>query len=340
MVLRSVLAAAAASAVSFSAGAAYADGMPDSGGTPGAPLTVSEYIGVADWSGFYVGGQVGGAWSTTDWQQSTATTSIQLEPLLSAPARASTPMGRSGYPRRLQSTDRLLGVRPGAGRQLDRSRPGSREPVLSRTRRIHRREFVIGSITGRIGYTWDRWQWYAKGGWAYGNADMTLNDQVNGIVASDNSWANGWIIGGGVEYFLWPSISLGLTYDYIDLDLKGEGDLLSCAGCGALVPGLDSDIITQSVMARMSFYLTPEDEPASPGYATSRASRARVCCRLPPSRKNERRGGTLVFRHRLDRQPEAHGGNSPVSVIATSAIQTTITAFAKAGSKRSRPRPA
>ena len=88
---------------------------------------------------------------------------------------------------------------------------------------------------------------------------MTLNDQVNGIVASDDTWASGWIIGGGVEYFLWPSISLGLTYDYIDLDLKGEGDLLSCAGCGALVPGLDSDIITQSVMARMSFYFTPED---------------------------------------------------------------------------------
>ena len=69
VVLRSVLAAAAASAVWFNAGAAHADGMPDSGGTPGAPLTVSEYIGVADWSGFYVGGQVGGAWSKTDWQQ-------------------------------------------------------------------------------------------------------------------------------------------------------------------------------------------------------------------------------------------------------------------------------
>jgi outer membrane immunogenic protein len=253
-VLRSTLAATIAGVASLGAGPAAADG------TPGAPLTVSEYIGVADWSGFYVGGQVGGAWSKTDWQQVNPNYFNSIGAVVIGTGSSFDADGAIG------------GILGGYNQQIGRWVFGLELAAnwtdLSHTRAspffpgrdvFTAESSFIGSITGRVGYTWDRWQWYAKGGWAYGNAKMSLNDQVAGIVASDDSWANGWIIGGGVEYFLWPSISLGLTYDYIDLDLKGEGDLLNCAGCGALAPALDSDIITQSVMARMSFYFTPED---------------------------------------------------------------------------------
>ena len=254
-VLRSSLAATVAAMAWLGAGPAAADG------TPGAPLTVSEYIGVADWSGFYVGGQVGGAWSKTDWTQVNPNYFNTIGAIV------------VGTGSSFDADGALGGILGGYNQQIGRWVFGLELAAnwtdLSQTRAspffvrdVYTTESSwIASITGRVGYTWDRWQWFVKGGWASGDTTLTLNDQVAGIVATQDAWAHGWIIGGGVEYFLWPSISVGLTYDYIDLDLNGEN--ISCPGCGVGVgfgvPVIDSDIITQSVMARMSFYLTPED---------------------------------------------------------------------------------
>ena len=253
-VLRSTLAATVAGMVWLGSGPASADG------TPGAPLTVSEYIGVADWSGFYVGGQVGAAWSKTDWTQVNPNYFNTIGAIVVGTGSSFDADGviggiLGGYNQQIGRW--VFGLELAANwTDLAQTRAS---PFIPARDTFTAESTWLASITGRVGYTFDRWQWYVKGGWATGNAKMTLSDQTTGIVASEDSLTSGWIIGGGVEYFLWPSISVGLTYDYIDLDLKGEGDLVNCAGCGVLAPALDSDIITQTVMARMSFYLTPED---------------------------------------------------------------------------------
>jgi outer membrane immunogenic protein len=56
-----------------------------------APAPVSTPLPAYNWTGFYVGGNVGGAWSTTDW---TFFNGATLEPI-SQPVRAGLPAGRS-----------------------------------------------------------------------------------------------------------------------------------------------------------------------------------------------------------------------------------------------------
>lgn len=262
VVLRSALAAAAAGAVWLNAGEAYADGMLDSGGTPGAPLTVSEYIGVADWSGFYVGGQAGGAWGTIDWTHDNPNYFNTLGAVVIGTGNsfdANSAIGGivGGYN---QQIGRFVFGLELAANLTDLSQTRA-SPFFPATHVFTTESTWNASITGRVGWTWDRWLWFVKGGWAAAGNKLTLNDQAAGVVASADTWVDGWIIGGGVEYFVWPSISLGLTYDYMNLNDHGEAT--ACGGCGVGVGGgnplIDADLKTQSVMARLNFYLTPED---------------------------------------------------------------------------------
>jgi outer membrane immunogenic protein len=260
-VLRNTLAAAAAGVVWFGAGTAYADGV-ESGGTPGAPLTVSEYIGVADWSGFYVGGQVGGAWGTIDWTHDNPNFFNTLGAVV------------IGTGNSFDTSSAIGGIVGGYNQQIGRFVFGLElaynladlsqtiaSPFFPATDVFTAESTWNASITGRVGWTWDRWLWFVKGGWAAAGNKLTLTSAAAGVVASADTWVDGYIIGGGVEYFVHPGISLGLTYDYMQLNDHGEA--LACGGCGVGVGGgnplIDAELKTQAVMARLNFYLTPED---------------------------------------------------------------------------------
>jgi outer membrane immunogenic protein len=119
----------------------------------------------------------------------------------------------------------------------------------------------LATVAGRVGYAWDRWLVYGRGGWTGGDVELTLVDQGASVMASKRTWANGWTLGAGAEYRLWRHVSVGLAYDYAALDLDGEA--VACPACGTGVgfgtPVIDADHRVQSIMARMSLYLTPKD---------------------------------------------------------------------------------
>jgi outer membrane immunogenic protein len=73
----------------------------------------------------------------------------------------------------------------------------------------------LGSTTGRIGFTYDNWLFYGKGGVAYG--DVKASSPATG---SDDSWALGWIAGAGVEYGFTPKLTGRIEYDHVDLGAK------------------------------------------------------------------------------------------------------------------------
>ncbi len=68
----------------------------------------------------------------------------------------------------------------------------------------------LTSATGRLGYSWDRWMLYAKGGaaWAHDNY-VTFN-------AGDIETRFGWTVGAGVEWAFWNGWSARLEYNYYD----------------------------------------------------------------------------------------------------------------------------
>jgi opacity protein-like surface antigen len=75
------------------------------------------------------------------------------------------------------------------------------------------------------------------------------------VRANSSDWANGWIVGGGAEYAFCKSLSLGVEYDYADLDR--DHWKISCPTCpsgvGGGVPVVDGDIKVQSVTARLNY---------------------------------------------------------------------------------------
>lgn len=57
---------------------------------------------------------------------------------------------------------------------------------------------------------------YATGG--YAQAEMTITQENGGEKLSDSGWSSGWTLGGGVDFALTDSLSLGVEYLFINLD--------------------------------------------------------------------------------------------------------------------------
>jgi outer membrane immunogenic protein len=119
----------------------------------------------------------------------------------------------------------------------------------------------LATVEGRIGYSWNRLLVFGKGGWAGGNASLSLVNSATGVTASTDSFVDGWTIGGGLEYAHWPSVILGIEYDYVNLSLS---DAASCPLCpagivGGAPPSITGDATISTVMARASYLFRPED---------------------------------------------------------------------------------
>jgi outer membrane immunogenic protein len=73
----------------------------------------------------------------------------------------------------------------------------------------------LGSITGRLGYSWGPALFYAKGGYAYSDNRETLTFGGAPVAFTlDRSHRDGYTVGGGVEYLFTPNWSAKAEYQY------------------------------------------------------------------------------------------------------------------------------
>jgi outer membrane immunogenic protein len=70
------------------------------------------------------------------------------------------------------------------------------------------------SATARVGYAWDRWMLYAKGGVAGANNKYSAFDTASTYNFQGLDDRIGWTVGAGVEWALWQDWSIRLEYDY------------------------------------------------------------------------------------------------------------------------------
>ena len=76
----------------------------------------------------------------------------------------------------------------------------------------------LGSVTGRLGYTWGPALLYAKGGYAWrdgNNIGVTAAGVPQGFTTSGNR-KDGYTVGGGLEYMFAPNWSAKAEYQYYD----------------------------------------------------------------------------------------------------------------------------
>jgi outer membrane immunogenic protein len=192
------------------AGAAAASDLPTQKGPPPAP----PYFPFS-WSGFYIGGNIGGAW---EWARVTD---------VNAYAAAASP----GTVTKLNSSGVFGGAQAGYSWQFGSFVAGlegdiggmsvGRSVRLTDTRsgtRVGVNDAGYGDITARFGFAMDRALFYAKGGWAAAD-DIPSFSTVSGSFSRRTSpgLSSGGVIGAGVEYALTANWSLKAEYLYFDL---------------------------------------------------------------------------------------------------------------------------
>lgn len=185
-----------------------------------------------NWSGVYFGANVGAAWGDM-------TATDRLPPA----GGFYTPAAGLGSAFNFDSSDWIVGGQLGLQRQFGSWVVGG-ELSLSRTNidetitspyfpASDRARMNIDSLflaTLRVGYAWDRWLGYVKGGYAGGEVNLSLVDNINGVSYGQSNWQDGWTVGGGLEYALSKNIRLGVDYTYADLGSKTESGLRSNGG--------------------------------------------------------------------------------------------------------------
>lgn len=128
-----------------------------------------------NWSSFYVGSQIGGAWSDTGWHYDNRNWFNTSGPDLVGTnfgIDASGVLGGGQLGFNYQIGSWLLGVEGSlAGSGVDGSHPSPFFPALDR----YSIEIdLLANVTGRVGYARDRWLIYAKAGWAGADVELDL----------------------------------------------------------------------------------------------------------------------------------------------------------------------
>jgi outer membrane immunogenic protein len=186
----------AAALIAFAAPAAAAD-MPPRPYSKAPPPTAP--AAVYNWTGFYIGGHVGGAFAGD-------------ESLQSSDARF---LGgvQGGFDYQFAPTW-VLGVEA----QYSWLPSGNDNGVLfpAGTLVTASNNDQLGSVTGRLGYTWGPALLYAKGGYAWrDNNDISVTFAgVPQAFATSGNHKDGYTVGAGLEYMFAPNWSAKAEYQY------------------------------------------------------------------------------------------------------------------------------
>jgi outer membrane immunogenic protein len=191
---------------------------------PAAPAPYVAY----NWTGFYVGGEFG-----VGWGSSTAT-------VVTAPAITGFPVGS------MSTGDRrgaLGGIYGGYNYQINQFLVGidgdytwadltgdhtEVSPVNGDIAQHHDLVDWVATATGRVGYAWDNWLLFAKGGWAWAgfssSTDVSNSAGELGGISLSQETRDGWTVGGGFEYGFTQHLSFKVEYDYVKFETANFSD--------------------------------------------------------------------------------------------------------------------
>jgi outer membrane immunogenic protein len=258
--MKELLLAGMAAAIALAAGAAHGADLPRKP-VYKAPPPVAAPAPLFTWTGCYIGGHIGGGWGRKDW-------SVDSSDLLSSVASpAPSTFGLAaleGGPIDLGS-QKIGGFLGGAqvgcdyqfwshlmvGFQADISWASLKNSFINTSTFPGQGGFCcipltetftasttvdrFGTITGRLGYSFDRALFYMKGGAAWIHDRYVITDILTNATnnfgsllgnASLTRW--GWTVGAGLEYALIPNLSAFIEYDYLDFG-RARVDF-SCVG--------------------------------------------------------------------------------------------------------------
>jgi outer membrane immunogenic protein len=167
------------------------------------------------WTGFYLGGNIGGAWAHRDETDTFFGTNVNNGNNDGVFIGG----GQVGY--NWQVGNAVLGVEADFDGVANNNNTGTvfipaLGPVL-----VTSNNRWITTVAARFGLTNGYWLFYGKagGGWV-GNEDFTVTNLTTGSsfsISNDNS-NGGWLVGAGIEWAFAPNWSAKVEYNYLGLE--------------------------------------------------------------------------------------------------------------------------
>ncbi len=181
---------------------------------PPAPVPVAY-----NWSGFYVGGNVGFAWAETSASQF-AVNGVVPPPAPPPPVDPSFNRdgwfagGQVGWNWQAPGSPWVWGIE-GDIQGADISGSATVTSVLGTITGTADID-MFATIRGRLGYAWDRVLVYGTGGAAWARNEFTLTDGITTLSADRTH--SGWVVGGGIEWALLDNWSAKVEYQFLTFD--------------------------------------------------------------------------------------------------------------------------
>ena len=212
-----------------------------------------------NWTGFYVGGQVGYQWSDSDLTSTLAVPfgGFPAGTLLSSnelDAHGVVGGGHVGF--NWQSGQLVFGIEG----DFEWSGVDGSDIVLPTAT-----AFGLGavpgpfafsqnwqaSLRGRLGWVWDRFMVYATGGVAWMDYDLAITGGGPPVTVSASHTATGWTIGGGLEWGMYANWTARLEYRFTQF--KSESFTGPAGGPFAAVSSFGDDVDFHTVRVGLSY---------------------------------------------------------------------------------------
>jgi outer membrane immunogenic protein len=192
-----------------------------------APVYKAVEVVPYNWTGIYIGGNVGYGWGST---QSTAVTGNANFPVGFVFDRADMTgaLGGGQIGINYQVANWVFGVE---GKYSWADITGSEtsfSPLIAGNRTLSDSKLTwLATATGRVGYAWNNWLPYVKGGaaWTHNESNTTTSTALGVVTATavGSETRSGWTVGAGLEYGFWNNWSARLEYDYLDFGTASVG---------------------------------------------------------------------------------------------------------------------
>jgi outer membrane immunogenic protein len=225
-----------------------------------APPVAPVVAPVANWSGIYIGGNAGFAWSRLlysvgipDGDCIAIGGSSDCEDFRFTPT-SFIGGGQNGIQQQYGKV--VFGVEgTWSGTDLHQTD----QSALGSFRSIKINE--IATATFRFGGVWEQALIYAKGGFATARIGVHLLEGPN-LTGDVVRWNGGWNLGAGIEYMPWPNLVLGVEFDFYNLQFDTKFPVPFSNGVDTFqIWGSNADVY--AVTARLSYLFNWGKAPAA-----------------------------------------------------------------------------
>jgi len=183
----------------------------------GPSIAPVPYVPMMFWTGFYLGPNIGGGWTS-----GTVTDTASGVSFGSQTQGAFVGGGQIGYNYQI-SPHVVLGAEwffDGVAGNNNHNAIAF-VPAFGDAFAASAKADWLSTLTGRIGVTapgWDHWLVYVKGGVGWAETEATVADLATGASFSTSNINSGWVAGVGLEWAFAPGWTVRLDYQYLGLN--------------------------------------------------------------------------------------------------------------------------